>query len=64
MKLHCRLIDADALRAQFPEPDDWSDRDKALIHITGVWAVIDTAPTIIDASYGEQGKPISEDILH
>ena len=41
-----RLIDADALRAQFPEPEDWGNPYKALVHITGIWAEIDNAPTI------------------
>ena len=41
-----RLIDADALRAQFPEPEDLGNPYKALVHITGIWAEIDNAPTI------------------
>lgn len=41
-----RAIDADALREQFPEPDDWRDPERALVHITGIWAEIDNAPTI------------------
>lgn len=41
-----RAIDADALREQFPEPKDWSDQEQALVHITGIWAEIDNAPTI------------------
>ena len=41
-----RLIDADALRAQFPEPEDMRNPYKALVHITGIWAEIDNAPTI------------------
>ena len=41
-----RAIDADALREQFPEPEDWRDPERALVHITGIWAEIDNAPTI------------------
>ena len=41
-----RLIDADALRAEFKRPTDWMDRDQALVHITGIWACIDNAPTV------------------
>ena len=41
-----RAIDADALREQFPEPEDWCDPERALVHITGIWAEIDDAPTI------------------
>ena len=41
-----RLIDADTLREQFPEPNDWRDPERALVHITGIWAKIDNAPTI------------------
>lgn len=41
-----RLIDADALRAEFTEPNDWSDPSQALVHITGIWAYIDNAPTV------------------
>ena len=41
-----RLIDADKLRAQFPEPADWKDGNNALVHITGIWAEIDTAETV------------------
>ena len=41
-----RAIDADALREQFPEPKDWGDPEQALMHITGIWAEIDNAPTI------------------
>ena len=51
---HGRLIDADSLRAEFPEPREekggWRNPDEAIIHITGVWAVIDCAPTIIPAT--------------
>lgn len=41
-----RLIDADALKAEFKRPSDWMDRDQALVHITGIWAEIDCAPTV------------------
>ena len=41
-----RAIDGDALRANFPEPKDWRDPEQALVHITGIWAEIDNAPTI------------------
>ena len=41
-----RAIDADALREQFQEQDDWRDPERALVHITGIWAEIDNAPTI------------------
>lgn len=53
VKPHGRLIDADALRAEFPEPSEanggWRNPDEALVHKTGVWACIDGAPTIIPA---------------
>ena len=35
-----RLIDADALRAEF------KGDDRGLYHYTGIWAAIDAAPTI------------------
>ena len=41
-----RLIDADALKAEWPEPTDWMDRDQVLCHITWFRAVIDNMPTI------------------
>lgn len=51
---HGDLIDRDALRAEFPEPNEenggWRNPDEALVHKTGVWAAIDAAPTIIPAS--------------
>lgn len=43
-----RLIDADALREKFPKPQNWMSIAQALIHITGIWAEIDNAPTIIE----------------
>ena len=46
---HGRLIDADVLRAEFKEPHDWSNINEALCHITGIWAEIDAAETIIPA---------------
>lgn len=36
-----RPIDADALRAQFPE-----DSEHPLVHFSGIWAAIDKAPTL------------------
>lgn len=49
---HGRLIDADALREKFPEPNEklggWRNPDQAIVHKTGVWAEIDAAPTIIE----------------
>ena len=41
-----RLIDADALKAEWPEPIDWMDREQVLRHITWFRAVIDNMPTI------------------
>lgn len=45
-----RLVDADALRAKFPEPREedggWLNREKVLVHLTGIWAEIDNAPTV------------------
>lgn len=55
---HGRLIDADALRAEFTEPNEgnggWRNPDEALVHKTGVWAAIDAAPTIIPADNAEE----------
>lgn len=53
-----RLIDADVLREQFPEPDDWRDPKRALVHITGIWAKIDNAPTIEPP---EEFRPAAKD---
>ena len=54
---HGRLIDADALRAEFKEPNEenggWINPYEALVHKTGVWAAIEDAPTIIEAEEGE-----------
>ena len=41
-----RLIDADKLRAQFPEPTNWLDANQTLVHKTGIWAEIDAAETV------------------
>lgn len=41
-----RLIDADKLKAQFPEPTDWLDINQTLVHKTGIWAEIDAADTV------------------
>ena len=48
-----RLIDADALRAEFPMPADITDPNQALVHITGIWAEIDNAPTIEERKTGK-----------
>ena len=47
-----RLIDADALKAEWPEPTDWLDRDQVLCHITWFRAVIDNMPTIDPVKHG------------
>lgn len=44
-----KLIDADALRAEFPEPTDWRDIEQVMFHITGIWAAIDAAPNVQDS---------------
>lgn len=49
---HGDLIDRDALRAEFPEPNDMTDQHQALVHITGVWAMINCADTVIEAEDG------------
>ena len=41
-----RLIDADALRAEFKTPTDWLDSKQVFTHVTEIWATIDHAPTI------------------
>ena len=41
-----RLIDADKLKTQFPEPADWLDINQTLVHKTGIWAEIDVAETV------------------
>ena len=46
---HGRLIDADELEKTFPPPDDYNAPEKTLYHVTGVWARIAAAPTIIPA---------------
>ena len=48
-----RLIDADALKAEWPEPTDWMDRDQVLCHITWFRAVIDNMPTIDPVKHGK-----------
>lgn len=48
-----RLIDADALRAEFPMPKDITDPNQVLVHITGIWAEIDNAPTIEERKTGK-----------
>ena len=45
-----RLIDADALKAMFPE-----NYDKPLWHFTGIWAAIGVQPTI-DAAPVRRGE--------
>ena len=44
---HGRLIDAEKLRAEFPHPDDWRKPETAYAHLSGIWATIDCAETII-----------------
>ena len=51
--LHGDLIDRDALMEEFRLPKDLLDPAQVLMHITGVRAVIQTAPTIIQAEGGE-----------
>ena len=46
---HGRLIDADKLRAEFPHPNDWRNPELAYAHLSGIWAKIDCAETIIGA---------------
>ena len=48
-----RLIDGDTLRAEFPMPKDITDPNQALVHITGIWAEIDNAPTIEERKTGK-----------
>ena len=50
---HGRLIDADKLRAAFPAPEDWRNVNEALHHVTGIWAAIDAAETVLPAEEGE-----------
>ena len=40
-----RYIDAEKLRAEFPEPQDMRKTEGVLYHITGIWAAIDCAET-------------------
>ena len=49
---HGRLIDADKLRAEFPHPNDWRNPELAYAHLSGIWATIDCAETIIEAENG------------
>ena len=49
---HGRLIDADKLRAEFPHPNDWRNPELAYAHLSGIWATIDCAETIIEAEDG------------
>ena len=46
---HGRLIDADKLRAELPHPNDWRNPELAYAHLSGIWATIDCAETIIEA---------------
>ena len=48
-----RLIDADALRAEFKTPTDWLDSKQVFTHVTGIWATIDHAPTIEERKTGQ-----------
>lgn len=50
---HGRLIDADELRKEFKEPMDWLDSKQVTYHVTGIWAAIDSAPTIVPATEEE-----------
>ena len=52
---HGRLIDADKLRAEFPHPNDWRNPELAYAHLSGIWATIDCAETIIEAEGCEDG---------
>ena len=51
---HGRLGDLDALRAEFPMPSNWNNANEVLCHITGIWAEIDAAPTIIPADVADK----------
>ena len=44
-----RLIDADRLRMQFVKPTDWVEANRLRYSVTGVLAIIDSAPTVADA---------------
>ena len=44
---HGRLIDADELRKEYKRPMDWLDKKEVMYHVTGIWASIDNAPTIV-----------------
>ena len=51
-----RLIDADELKRSFPAPEYWTNPSEALIHVTGIWAEIDNAPTISAQQERKTGK--------
>ena len=56
---HGRVGDPDALRAEFPMPSNWNNANEVLCHITGIWAEIDAAPTIIPADGADKEEPCS-----
>ena len=37
----------------FPAPEDWRNVNEALHHVTGIWAAIDAAETVLPAEEGE-----------
>lgn len=53
---HGRLIDADELRKEYKQPSDWLDAKQRLYDVTGIWANIDCAPTIIQESAKNEVK--------
>ena len=52
---HGRLIDADELRSEYKAPMDWLDRTQVMYHVTGIWASIDAAPTVIPEEPPKEG---------
>ena len=55
-----KYIDAEILKAAFPEPKNWTDPESVLIHITGIWAVIDAIPAA-DVRENRHGRWIDVD---
>jgi len=55
-----RLIDADRLRAQFPEPTDWRDIEQTMFHICEIWKAIDEAPIVHESGKDARWISISE----
>lgn len=41
-----RLIDADALKKQFCDPEEWADKTDATVSVRDVWKKINSAPTV------------------